>query len=244
MKLLSKKSGREASFHVLNEKEIQERLYGRYHRETMSRGREVGTNSLLSPAGSGPRGSTVFSLSQRLVPFLKTCREFTFALVRKFPWKFAVAITGLLGASLIVFPLISFWFAKAKSVMDASQKVVQEEIQTNPTETAMVPPVSRPVPVSVTQSQSNAPIVPKRKYYAVQVCTYERERDARQLTSELRNMNFPAFYRRFLSTRHGIPHYVVFLSQEESFTGANARLNEFRKTKHFLTFSDSFIRSL
>ena len=252
-KLLSKKSEREPS-RPLNEREIQERLYGRYHRDTVLVSPDVNIKPPLPQAEPKVKRLNTLntsSFAQSFKTVFTTCRGLVSSFVRKFPWKFAAWVTVSLVVVIISFQFVSLWFAKIKSIPKAPKVSVQNEpvvpvaVKVDQVKTVSAPPA--PVSISVSQgqsSQSNAPTAYKKKFYAVQVCTYEREEDARQLTSELQKLNFPAFYRQFLSSHQRIPHYVVFLSQEDTFAEANAKLNEFRKTRHFLTFSDSFIRSL
>lgn len=84
----------------------------------------------------------------------------------------------------------------------------------------------------------------KKKVYAVQICTYQKEQDALALVDQLKQAHFNSFYRRMASQNNRIPFFVVFLGQRESFSEAQSMLSDFRKTELFKNFSDSFVRSL
>ena len=81
----------------------------------------------------------------------------------------------------------------------------------------------------------------KKAYYAVQICTYQKETDAKALEEELKRSNFSAFSLRMQGK---IPYYVVFIGKDESYAGANEKLKEFRASDQYQKFPDAFIRSI
>lgn len=237
MKIFSKKSEVE-SLHALNEKEIQKRLYGRYHREAMPAGEKPSTNNAARavPELEIPDISRSFSFSNRLKAFPARFQNAFLSFWQKFPWKFSGFLIGFLVAFVILFQVFSSWFGKVKAVPPASGLNAVNE----PAPLALpVKKVEVSLPRPTIQAQA-----PRKSYYAVQICTYQREGDARQLTRVLESLNFPAFYLHNLSAQERITFYTVFLGKEETYAAAKARLNEFRKTEASQKFPDSFIRSL
>lgn len=255
MKITLKKVERE-SLHTLNEKEIQQRLYGRYHRDGAAPVKGSSQN-LLSPKFETNEPSKSFSFTNWLQNFMNYTQSLFSGFRQKFPWKFAAIITGLLVAVIILFQFLSVWFGKVETAstippkvkMALSNDVLKVPTGTRQSATKKIETVT-PAPSEVfsahlvTTNKMNEAQAPKKRYYTVQVCTYERESDAQQLTHELKSLNFPAFYLPLPSLQQRITHYVVFLGKEETYAGANTKLNEFRKTEDFQKFPDSFIRSL
>lgn len=257
MKLFLKKS-REESLHTLDEKEIQKRLYGKYHRDAPPKAqsnvpgalRKIEISSHLKPA----------VLLQEMENSSSSAPTNFIGLFQKFPWKFAGILTAALITTIVLLQLLSFWFSKLRiahhesrpeKVMRSALPAVQlpreiKKSQANSVPTfhpqAITPVVVQP---NVSRSNDSQISLPRQRYYAVQICTYQREEDSAQLVAELKRLNFHAFFRRSPASQPGGPtHYEVFLSKEETYAAANARLNEFRKTNQFQKFSDSFIRSL
>ena len=260
-KILSKK-GQGEPLHTLDEKEIQKRLYGHYHREIVP-SRESSDFSRTTQSSSQfpfPERAPSISFLTQLRMFVTQFREVVLRTVQKFPWKFAAIVMALLFAAVVVFQFISFSFEKTRTFFRKQNGVVVQKVEEPLTASKLQMVVkgeasekselkkveSKAVPVTVVPIQSENAVaqLPKKKFYAVQVCTYQREEDAQKLARELQSLNFPAFYRQFLSSQQRISQYIVFLGKDETYTQANARLSEFRKTKQFLTFEDSFIRSL
>ena len=236
------------SLHPLNEKEIQKRLYGRYHRDDTTSAADPNCNSTLPKAEIRNTSRPSFSLTVWFANFTGRLQGLFLKFGRKFPWKFSVIVTGSLIVSVVLLQALSAWFGKVRiNSQTPSEPVVNKLVSASPIkksiEVAAPPslsaaPAARPAATTVDKG------VQRKRYYAVQVCTYERETDAQQLTNELKGLNFPAFHLRFPSSQQGLTHYVVFLGKEETYATANAKLNEFRKTKDFQRFPDSFIRSI
>ena len=269
MKLFSKKTETD-NLHTLNEKEIQKRLYGKYHREGNS-------NPGIGRSGSGamppqleiPEVSRPFSFSNQLKNSLAQTRNFLFVFVKKIRWKFLATVTAALIVAVILFQVFSFLFTKIKTLPKpfhfsskvshlnkraAAHKVTPRSAEPKKEAAAVkaiaaeMPQKAMPVPsVIVPSSPLSLPKPPealKKRYYSVQICTYQREQDAKQLVEELKNADLPAFHLRILSSQQPFPHYVVFLGKEKTYADANVLLREFRKTQHFQKFPDSFVRSI
>lgn len=258
MKLLSKKSNSEP-LKSLNEREIQERLYGKYHADSS----KTTTSSVNTPAlpkmeiknrleptfSSQP--STKIGSSNFSAGFLK--------LLKHFPWKFSSIMFGSLVGAIFALQLLSFWMGTLGKSSRLSHQPTQK-IAPNQNQGSVVnikAPISeiKPKPEPV-PPQASAPVLemkpvppkpveeaPKKKYYAVQVCTYFQESEARELTQKLKTLNFHAFYQRG-SSNQNINHYLVFLGKEDTYSAAQAKLEGFKKSKEFRSFPDSFIRSV
>ncbi len=258
MKLFSKKSNSEP-LKALNEREIQERLYGRYHAGSLKTNaasantavlHKVEVKSRLEPSSSQP--------SQKVLPFNFSALFFKFQ--KRFPWKFSGLLIGSVIGGVFVFQLLSFWMGtlsrSAQSISASVRKTTPSQIQTSAIEVkkkpmAGVKPAEKALPpqtMTPTSEAKPAPPrasdTPKKRYYAVQVCTYFRESDARELAQELTALNFPAFYQHVSSGSQNVHHYLVFLGKEETYSAAEAKLEVFKKTKQFQSFPDSFIRSV
>jgi len=269
VKLFSKKSESEI-LRTLDEKEIQKRLYGKYHREEVPSSPNNHSNVTATlPRLEIPKVSKPVPFSERLKSFFAYVQDLFSPFLKAFPWRFTGIVIGGLVLAVFLLQGLSFWFSKMKStphytrhiaratkgeraIRKVNVKPVEPKKETfrseapkkkveSRTESSAVLPIAIPAPpLSPVQAEESL----KKKYYSVQVCTYQREQDAQQLTEELKRMGLPAFYLRFLSSQQQIPHYVVFLGKEETYSGANARLKEFRKTQQFQKFPDSFIRSV
>ncbi|OGW87112.1 MAG: hypothetical protein A3C35_06955 [Omnitrophica bacterium RIFCSPHIGHO2_02_FULL_46_11] len=261
MKLFLKKPRLE-EIHTLDEKEIQKRLYGKYHRETQEKNQNKKTTVPASKIEFSnplkPAPTPQVNESSTADKFGKLPRIF-----QSFPWKFSFLLTAALLVTVTSLQLLSFWFSKMKI---PSARTRSKTISLPPARLSARPSVESPKPAakksetSVTNSprtQTAAPAIPaiiapsapaqitppKQRYYAVQVCTYQREEDAARLVTGLKDLNFPAFFRRTTS-QQGMTHYEVFLSKDVTYAAANSRLGEFRKTHQSQEFPDSFIRSL
>lgn len=262
MKFLSKKSNSE-TLKALNEREIQERLYGKYHADfpkaTNSNG-PTNTATLFKPEIKSrlePQFSSQPSSKNPAVSF----NFFTLAVkwLKNFPWKFSGLVVGSLAGVIFVLQIFSTWVEtlERKSVQAPTQKSVSMSIEAEPPavkanlasvsdQNLRVGPLLTKTVQPVVEAKPTAPKVPdlpKKKYYVVQVCTYFQESDARELTQKLQNLNFSAFYHRMISGQ-GTPHYLVFLGKEETYSQARAQLENFKKTPEFKNFQDSFVRSV
>ena len=260
MKLFTKKEEGE-SLRILNEKEIQKRLYGKYHLEQNAQTPTLKTHSDSSQL-EVPKLSKPFVFPAYFKVFAARMQGLLVATTKKFPWKFAMIVTGALTLAVILLQVLSIWFGRIKPSSPPETSAVKTE-KTNAAAGELKAVESKKImkteegkielastsPLSVvtdTKPETLAQKVemPKRKYYAVQVCTFQREQDAQRLTTELRGLSFEAFYLRMGSSQQRQPHYVVFLSREETYAAADSKLNTFRKTRSFEQFSDSYIRSI
>lgn len=251
MNLLSHKP-KEDSLNTLDEKQIQERLYGTYHK---------GSNSVSPAPRTAPPPPPALKESvpdEKKVDIAAEWKALAGAWAQAFrhygalfPWKMVGSIgIALIGAVLIV-QSISGWFANRK-FQDFAPQVQEASPRSKPAETA--PSVSassqKTALSSAGPSVSNAGAAvtnrpeAKQKFYAVQICTYQRSRDAEELVKQLQQLRFSAFYKQSFSQAERIPLYVVFLDRVPTYAQAKTQLAEFRKTELFQKFSDSFIQSL
>ena len=259
MKLFSKKSNSEP-LKVLNEREIQERLYGKYHADSPKITAASTNTAVLHKVEAKSRLEPSFSSqpSQKALPL--NFSALFFKLQKRFPWRFSGLLIGSVIGGVFVLQLLSFWMgtlSQSSQLISASvRKTTPNQIQTSavevekkpmagakPAEEALSPQTAAPT----SEAKPTPPRVsdtPKKKYYAVQVCTYFRESDARELTQELTALNFSAFYQHVSSGSQNVHHYLVFLGKEETYSAAEAKLEAFKKTKRFQSFPDSFIRSV
>ena len=268
MKLFSKKSEAD-TLHTLDEKEIQKRLYGRYHRETTVPVHHFNSNvNAAYPKLEIKAPSKAVPLSTRFNDFLMRLKGPFSSFFNTFPWKLAGIVSAGLVISIVLFQALSFWLSRLKEVsLDHSRNVTahasktRHVANTKPEDTkerlqkAQVPKKSRTTESATLGSIATTfqsplslakpiEVTLKKKYYSVQICTYQREQDAKQLTEELKDSNLSAFYLRIPSSQQQMPHFVVFLGKEETYAGAGARLKDFQKTQHFQKFPDSFVRSV
>jgi hypothetical protein len=258
VKFFSKKSKPE-SLKTLNEREIQERLYGKYHADsppkvTISKSASTATltrpeiKSRLEPSFSSPP-------SQKAVSFRFSVPGIKF--LKNFPWKFSGLVLGSLVGAIFLLQILSSWMdtLKKESVSIRVQKSAVTSASTSAPKTANASiPAAKPLeevllakPV-LSVSEPKPPALkavetPKKKYYAVQVCTYFQESDARELTQKLKGLNFTPFYERVTSSQ-GTLHYLVFLGKQETYSAAQSQLESFKKSSEFQSFQDSFIRSI
>jgi hypothetical protein len=233
VKLFSKKPDTKP-LKTLNEREIQERLYGTYHGDQARAHSNSTPVSVVSKVEiTRPELSVFIKSAQEKVPF--NLSALILKRLKQFPWKFAGILIGSVLGALFVFHLLSFWigsFTEAQSILEVTKAPLNEA---NIEKKSLVVPVSLPSGIESTPPSE----VTRKKHYVVQVCTYFRESDARRLTQELASLNFPAFYQKVSSG-----HYLVFLGKEETYSAAEAQLQKFKTTKQFESFPDSFISSL
>jgi len=238
----------EDSLQSLNEEEIQKKLYGTFHKNTKSQNASVTFNTPKQAAFTRPQPSEQLPPSD-LDASIKLLVDKILNGFQSFPWKFSILVVGCLIFGIYSLQFLSgaiHQFSKLKppkqymisttgqSVGKASRKV--ETPKAIPTKKTDQPAVTAPVRADRTPIDS-----PKKAYYAVQICTYQKEADAKALSTELKNSNFSAFYLRMQGK---IPYYVVFLGKNESYSGANEKLKEFRSSEQYQKFPDAFIRSI
>lgn len=222
MKLHSQK-GKKVPVHILNEQEIQERLYGRYHKSSVA--------LKEAPRLAGQAELTPPHLETAETPLWKEARAWVGRAARAFagflkmlPWKLASALGIALAATIFLSQSVPVWVHE--------WNVNQNEVKVTPVqEHVPAAPIKKP-PVSI------------QKFYTVQVCTYQRERDAQDLVHQLQGMGLPAFSQKTSARDQGIALHLVFLGRSATYAEAKNQLEEFRKSSLFHKFSDSFIRSV
>jgi len=266
--LLFKKEKPDQS-HVLGEKEIQERLYGNYHRPeraksvaTTERPRESFNNSSQSVTQAPvpvaepkvPFGERVRSAWTKFEPGLES-------FLKSFPWKFAAMVIGGLVAVILFFQGVTYVFEGASHWLEerressearlAEKEAIAERADKEAARAAEERDAIEEARVSSAGDASMSELPPvgtpttvSAKSYGVQVCTYQRENDARRLVAQLKNSNFDAFYRESRSRALGIPFFEVFLGRANSYQIAKDHLATFKQSNLHTDFQDSFIRSL
>jgi len=255
VKLFSKQPS-EKPLRTLHEREIQERLYGSYRAGTSPSGgsfghppdaSQVGTSRLAEPRVWLFWLRFVYSWLQGPVT----------RVLKSFPFGTAGALASLVVLSIISFQIGSKWFGGTRAPSEGvtvhqeapalspsvPADLVEDEGVRALSAASTLPPQEGTG--AVTLAQDKVPVfVPNLKTYAVQVCTYERERDATRLTKQLAQMKFEAFYLPMRSGRERRSYYVVFLGREGTYASAQSRLKQFTGTEIFGDFSDAFIRVL
>lgn len=241
MNLLSRKP-KENSLGTLDEKQIQERLYGKYHKggQPIAAPQARTEQTSFTPKGLTPPPKKI-EIYQEWKALSHAWGQAFNQFAKGFPWKMIGSIGIALIASVLIAQNASRWLGHLRQttpVTEPSKPAVQ----------AVVTPVKKPLSSpGLSRSESVTTLTPpvaKQKHYAVQVCTYQRAKDAEELVKQLQGFNFSAFYKQTASQQERIPLYVVFLDRAETYAEAKAQLAEFRKTEIFQKFSDSFILSL
>lgn len=80
-------------------------------------------------------------------------------------------------------------------------------------------------------------------YYSIQICVYEDVERTEKLVAEFEKAGFESFYRK-VTTRSGRTLFTVFIGKYAESSQANRAFAQFKKTKHYQQFSDSFIKWL
>lgn len=245
---------------VLNEREIQERLYGSYRGSTGSTdGQSIGTvESMPKLRFSPPQNLSVW------VEWFQPAMARISKGMTSFSTRISPRLAGIVMA-LILFFTVSFFAishgfrsnssTRYKPMMTSTTELVTSELSETLHGTRIdVGSIGAQATLPVSRDSREADLLPMdatekpadrmSTVYAVQICTYQRESDAIRLTKQLEEMNFKPFYRRMISHQLRTPFYVVFLGQESTYAGAQSLLKQFQKTELFRDFSDSFIRSL
>lgn len=109
-----------------------------------------------------------------------------------------------------------------------------EEVPSLPAKTVIAPP---PPPVENTVAPG-----PERGY-AVQICTYAREEDAGRLVRAIQEAQFPAFVQP-MERANGKTFYPVFIGRFQTYQEAQKKLQEFRSKPISNDFPDSFVRAI
>ena len=231
---------------ALDEKQIQEKLYGQYRKGTLPPAEKSNPVELLPHLESSIKKERV-SFFKWVKPLLVQTVQLIARVWKMIPWRAISILAGALIISAILFQTILLLVTKVKAVSFAAKH--QAALSAPLPQTTPAPPLVKQSPnVSPATAGPSGPIasenqLAKQKAYAVQVCTYEREEDARQLVGRLARLNFSPFYRRTASTLDKA-RYEVFLGREKTYANAKALLNQFRRTEPFRNFSDAFIRSI
>lgn len=239
MNFLRKPSG--DSLQSLNEEEIQKKLYGTFHKNTASPSSSVTFNRPQNVPFTRPKriekpafNVLVLDLKIRIGKLIK--------MIQSFPWKFFILVTGCVLLFIYAFQFLSGAIQHVSKTREAKQQAkLMASQSTGQSTTTLVP--SQGVLSPPNQHEKLADPV-KKSYYAVQICTYQKENDAKALANELKNSNFSAFYQRMQGGQNKTPYYVVFLGKNESYAGANEKLKEFRSSDQYQKFPDAFIRSI
>lgn len=220
MIFISKKTS-ENPLRSLNEEEIQKKLYGKFHKSSQSQNpSSFNTSSVLRPqaAQTEPQESYL----KKGVDALKSI-----------PWKFTLITVGVVIVTIYLFQGMSEFFHQLSERKSVAPPVIEESV-------LVTPPKATPV---VKTEASKTVAIPKKNYYAVQICTYQKESDAKTLENELNKLGFTAFNLR-MQGQHQTSYYVVFVGKNESYSSANNALKEFRKSEQYQRFPDAFIRSV
>lgn len=269
---------KEKEMETLDEKQIQERLYGRYHRGSISSQVAAPTQKQQNVAVSAEK-----TVKQEITP--QAYREVSggafdimIGVLRHIPWKFVGIVAGAFVTTLLLVNMIAYLFGKMKVDSEDGQKsghvqsvqVEKSDVKQSTAVNQIVPiqKVKLPegmssassvktekVPESNTLTLNPAQVssgmgadskasenVTKQKFYAVQICTYQRETDAKTLVNELNQKGFKAFIKETHSQQRDF--YVVFLERSKSYTDAKNTLNRFKASDLSSQFQDAFIRSI
>jgi len=241
------------SLRSLNEEEIQKKLYGTFHKTTTIKN----TGSSFTKTVPFMRPKLMEKKDSELLLALNAFKNKLFLSLKSFPWKFSLIVIGLVISSVYSFQFFSTAihnFAKEREAKKHAAVSLQAEKAKNKIESAkdksaedskvVAKKADEPVAMIPAVQNENPLELPKKPYYAVQICTYQKESDAKGLSGELKKSNFDAFYLKMQGPQNKVPYFVVFLGKDESYSGANRSLKEFRRSEQFQKFPDAFIRSL
>lgn len=117
------------------------------------------------------------------------------------------------------------------SPAESPKEVAQQELPVVP---------EAPAPERV---ETPALALPEEKPYVVQICTYAREGDARELVGRMVEAGLSAFVKP-LKRGNGKTFYPVFLGRYRTQQEAQQKLQEFRRQPMARDFPDIFVRSL
>lgn len=102
-------------------------------------------------------------------------------------------------------------------------------------------PVNLSVSEVATISKTSAPVIPK-KFYTIQLITYDGAVPTQNLVERLREKNLDAFSKSAKTSR-GKERYQVFLGRFTAYDQAQAQLARYRSLNLLAEFPDSFVRS-
>ena len=245
MNLFVKKSAGD-SLHSLNEEEIQKKLYGTFHKSVLSRNVSLKPN--VSKNVPFVRSQVVEKPVSNLVPQLKFLSRKSIKIVQSFPWKFSIVTIGLVLLSIYSFEFLSGTFqnlSKARaSKLETVYNIKALEKTGRNTEKVELDQIKK-TDQHVSVIHNEKPLdLPQKAFYAVQICTYQKESDAKALAKSLKASNFSSFYLHMQGFQNKTPYYVVFIGKNESYAAANEKLKEFRNSDQYQKFPDAFIRSI
>lgn len=228
MIFISKKTS-ENPLRSLNEEEIQKKLYGKFHKSSQSQ-----NSSSFNTSSTRPQAAQTEPQESYLKKGIDT--------LKSIPWKFTLITVGVVIVTIYLFQGMSEFFHQLSERKSAVPPVIEKSVLVATPKAA--PIVKTEVSKAVTPIESSKTIaVPKKNYYAVQICTYQKESDAKTLENELNKLGFAAFNLR-MQGQHQTSYYVVFIGKNESYSSANNALKEFRKSEQYQRFPDAFIRSV
>lgn len=239
MKFFLKKPS-DVSLQSLNEEEIQKKLYGTFHKNTKShQNSSVTFNTPKQAAFTRPQTSEQTPPSE-LDANIQQSIDKLLKGFQSFPWKFSLVVIGCLILGIYSLQFISGALHQFSKLKPSKQYMISATGQSTvkASRKAEQPAAAVPPPVQADKPLSEAS---KKAHYAVQICTYQKEADAKALEDELKKSNFSAFSLRMQGK---IPYYVVFIGKNESYAGANEKLKEFRSSDQYQRFPDAFIRSI
>lgn len=243
---------------ALDEKQIQEKLYGQYRKGTIPAASKTDSVQLIPALESQPK-----PVQNMWVPAFKSgWSRFALTVIRFFkpiPWPALSIVLISFVASAVLFQAVLFLVEKVRTIdwnaskrmtavsfVETEKSLVLPPVQTSPSVKAKLSGAASGVVNSpaIPQTSSTSQIsAAKPKRYAVQVCTYEREEDAVQLVQRLNQLNFVPFYRKTISRQQKV-FYLVFLGSAATYEEARLQLSAFKKTQTSQQFRDAFVRSI
>jgi len=105
------------------------------------------------------------------------------------------------------------------------------------------------IPQSKTQMDQIAkktPLKPTKQLaakYAVQICVYEKENEAKQLVNNLKAKKYPAYFTTRVSSK-GKTYYNIYVGNFPTEKTASSFLDKIKGKKEFEEFKDSFVKKL
>ena len=234
---------------ALDEKQIQEKLYGQYRKGTLSSVNKA-SSVQLTPQFETSSADRVTSPLTFFKRFWQGSVALSIRISKIIPWQVVSIVAGSLIASAILFQAILFVIDKARTIewKKGKQQIVSSPVGSNRFAAVGQPAAGK---VQLASKPEKITIVPaatqtsaaKQKKFAVQVCTYEREDDAAQLVKQLSNLNFSPFYQKSVG-KQDRTLYVVFLGSSPTYEEAKLQLDAFKRMPVSQQFQDAFIRSV
>lgn len=100
--------------------------------------------------------------------------------------------------------------------------------------------------IQVDQIAKKTPLEPTKQLavkYAVQICVYEKEDEAKRLVNNLKAKKYPAYFTTRVSSK-GKTYYNICLGKFPTEKSASSFLNKIKGKKEFEEFKDSFVKKL